>query len=468
VTGSPRVLAAAALASAIVALTIVLAGGGDDQRRVRVDLPSAAGLRDGSDVRVAGATIGTVDSLDLGPHDVVHANLVLKSGDPGVGPGATATVKANNLLGEKYVQLTRGGAPVRAGQTVTISGSRVRLPVDLDEVLDVLDAPTRARLAILINQAGIALTGRKVDLNRMLAVAPRSFDRATSLLTALNTDNAAIGRLVDQTDRFLATLTPARRDVGRFVDTAGKALETLAQRRQDLRATLDRAPATLRNARSLLAELRRAAEPLGPAARLATSAAPALTDTLAEVQPFTAAAAPTLRKATAVAPALTRLSRDATPVVRRAVAPLGELRDVSRAAPPLTNSLRDGIDGLLAALEGWSRAIQGRDSVGHVFRGHLGFGAEAVQSLMRKLAPPAPKKRAKKDRRPAKPALPKLPLPDRPPGTPTTPKILEKPQQAVKDVVKAVTDLLSPNTSQPPKPAGERGTTALLDYLLGG
>ena len=78
---------------------------------------------------------------------------------------------------------------IEAGDPVVITnaeGSRITPSVDLDQVLDVLDAGTRTRLRILLNEAGVALAGRRHAIQaatgKLEALSPtRVLERGFSL-----------------------------------------------------------------------------------------------------------------------------------------------------------------------------------------------------------------------------------------------------------------------------------------------
>lgn len=437
-----RIAGFALVAVALVGL-LVVRGGGDD-RRVRVDMTEAAGLREGADVKVGGARVGSVESITLGRGDVVHAELALDGTN--VGAGASAAVRANNLLGDKYLDLRPGDL---ARPRSTIPANRVSAPVELDQILDVLSPDTRVRLSVLLDQAGIAVTGRESDIGKTLAVFGPGLDRVDRLVSELHSDNAALRSALTSADGWAATFARERTPLGRMVDTAAGAVTTVADRRQALRATLARAPGTLTAARAFLADLERTTVPLGPAARALTATAPRLSQTLAAVPAFEKAASPTLRTATSVAPDLTRLATKATPAVRRAVPAVAALRDFSERLDPLTDALDPGLDGLMSLLQGWARAVQTRDGAGHVFRGDFIFGPELLQQALTQFSTPARRKtRKRKDRAkaPATPAPAPKAAPTAAPRVPVVKPLIDQVQQAlpapVRDATKPTQDLL--------------------------
>lgn len=479
-SGSWAPLATVAVLAA-VALLAFASLGGDDGYEVRVALHDADGLREGSDVRMGGAAVGTVGELRLGDRDAVTAILHLDGGDASIGPDATAAIRSSNLLGSKFIELDPGKATERAPSGVEIPADRVTRPVDLDQVLDVLDGDTRERLGVLINEAGTAVTGRRADFNASLRELPPTLDAATDVLGALTKDARALEQLVVRSDRFVAQLVPQRRRIARLVGTAAATVRSTAARQRSIAQTLERAPGTLRSLRGFLDELRSTVVPLGPAARSIAASGPGLSATLRDVTPFTRSAQPALAAAERTAPRLTRLGTEATPVVSSARGTARSLATLVTRLAPVMKVLDvpgAGIDGALSAAEGWARATQVRDGISHMFRGHIIVSDTAVRSLVARLRPketPARKQKAA-PRKPSSPTAAETPGrpaetgPAEPGSAPKAPNPLDQVLPEVgalpQRLVDAVGGLLSPPKGAP-RDADENALSALADFLLG-
>lgn len=452
---SPRLITGSVLVAVLVAV-VLIARGGDDPYKVRVQLDNANGLREGSRVEIGGLAVGRVETLATDAQDRVVATLHLEDGKA-IGAGASAAIQAKNMLGEKSLQLRVGRLSEPQPSGSVIPAARVEQSVDLDAVLDVLEPTTRARLGILINEAGGAVAGRKAELRDILRQLPPSFAAATDVVDRLVSDNRTLGDLIDRSDRFVARFAAERRQLTRFVDVVGQTATTVATRRAELARTLGETPRTLASLRGLLGELERTTKPLGRAAReISTTTAP-LTATLKAVRPFQRAAAPVLDDAIDVAPALSRLGLQATPVVRRASPTVNALATFSSAATPVTRTADAWVDDLLAVLQGWSRAIQGRDGVSHMFRAKVHVNADNLRHLL-----PVSEEKSKEGRRRTAPGsqpppeMPAAPPAPRAPKLPGLPKLPDLPEliPGLPDVNETLEDATS-------------GVTGLLDYLMG-
>lgn len=372
------VLAAAAAAAVVIA-------GGDSPYRTTLVLDSANGLREGSLVKVGGAEVGRIGQLGIEADDQVIARLELDRDAIRVTRRTRARVVTSNLLGSKYVELDpgRGGEELPSGSTIR----RVSYPVDLDQVLGVLDAETRVRLTMHVNEMGTAMAGRREDFAAVLELVPPDLERATEVLDRVVADNHSLGDAVAHSSRFVSELAGERQDLTRLVDEAGTAMEAVADRREELRGTLAEAPATMRSLRRFLADLEQTTTPLGPAASALRQSAAPLRELLAELPGFRSAAQPALERAINVAPLLTRLGDRATPVARRALPVLEDLSDIAGRMEPVTEGLDRSVDDALAVLEGWARSIQDRDGAGHFFRGFATISPDVMRNAVDRLLP---------------------------------------------------------------------------------
>src|SRR5206468_1533220 len=151
-----------------------------------------------------------------------------------IGRNARAVVRSANLFGEKFLDIRPGDLehPVPSGAVIPLS--RTSEPVEIDDLLDVLDRNTRARLAILLNEAGAAFAGRQADFNAAINALPNTLDDTGRLVREFAADNRALGDLVGRSDQVLQTLAPQRTALGRLIETAHGAVAGFASRRAEL------------------------------------------------------------------------------------------------------------------------------------------------------------------------------------------------------------------------------------------
>lgn len=463
-----RVARIAAAALVVVVGFVVLTGRGDEAYTVKLRLPNAQGLRDGSPIVMGGVRTGTV-RLDA-THRDVEVKLDIDKKYAPIGRSATAAVIAQNVLGQKQVSIDPGDKADPAPDGFTLPIAQITETTDLDELLATLDPETRTRLAVLINETGAAFAGRKLDFKRFVQDLAPALSSGTDVIGRLTRDNRALTRLLDSSDHLVAAITPERRKIGQMFDVLGRTTETVAARRAQLRATLRRAPGALRSARGFLTELRRTTGPLATTGRQLAAAAPPLQGALDRLEPFRRAAAPALEAARReAAPALYRLGRDTTDDLSRLVTTGRKLRPLAvNEVPPVGGALDKSMDNLLAVLENWSRAIQFRDRLGHIFRGEASIAPDLLESVLRRVAKrfgADPSKRAKRrvrrPRREDRPAL-RSPAPQARPNLDSATKPLRETLDRVIDAL----PLPKPSPSAPPRGGGSENLEPLLDFLL--
>lgn len=445
---------------ALAAIAIVAAAltfGGDDGYTLYAKFKQAGGLRQGFKVRIDGAPVGKIESLTLDKQDRVVAKLLIDKSAAPVGTDVRATARAADLLGEKFIDISPGNRSHPAPSGTVIPPARTGLAVELDDVINSIDLPTRSALRAFLNENGQWFVGRGNDLGATLAALPGALDRSGELLHQFAADTHALGALVDDSDRVVASIAREHRSLGHFVSAASGTFDALGKRNGELAASVREAPATLRSARTALRSLQRAAKPLGPAAKGLGTTAPQLTATLRQLPGFAHEVRPTLATIREVAPTLGKLGSDGTPLVRRLKPLTGDLNTFSSSFEPVSKTLDSGIADILGVLEGWARATQGNDAGSHIFRFGLTFSADTFSSLTALLnTKSADKGKKLKASKPASSGAASKPLE---PLTSKLPKVTAPVQNAVNGLLQKL---------GVEKPSGsDDNAKPLLDFLLG-
>ena len=341
---------------------------------VKAEFSDASGLVRNSNVKIGGVPAGIITSLELTEDDTAMAEMLLRPDAGRIGEGAVAAARPVNLLGEKYVDLEVGDLSKPAPSGTLIGLDRTSTPVEIDDALNILAPDVRARLRILINEAGIMLAGRGADFNGLLEELPPAIDEVAQLVGEARSETAKMKLLIDQGDRVVAAFSDNRDDLGQLVDSAADALEVAASRREQLGNTFREAPTTLTQLQNTLGKLDTTADQLKPAAADLRRTADPLRDTLDELPEFANAARNTLRTASEVAPELERLGRQGTPLVERLRPTLDRLRNFVDIADPIVDQMDgNGSVGsgsfakLMGLMHNWSLAIQTSDGLSHLF-----------------------------------------------------------------------------------------------------
>lgn len=234
-----RGIAVAAALVLLVALgwTILRPAG---QYRVTAFFTETVGLYPGSDVRVLGIPIGTIDDVvPLG--DKVRVEMSIDD-DYDVPADADAIVLAPSLVSDRYVQFSPvydGGPKMEDGAEVPLE--RTAIPVELDAVYGALDelsdalGPNGANkdgaLSDLVDVGAANLEGNGEALNRTLT----GFSQAVETLSENRDD---LFSSLDNLQTFTTALATIDAQVGQFNDNMAAVSELLANEREDLQAAI--------------------------------------------------------------------------------------------------------------------------------------------------------------------------------------------------------------------------------------
>jgi virulence factor Mce-like protein len=280
-----------------------------------VQVPNAETLVPGNEVRIGGVRVGQVAAIrpvadpETGE---THAVADLKL-DPEVEPlpvDSTVVVRARSALGLKYLELNRGDSDegFEAGAVVPLAAARPE-PVDIDDVLDTFDAPTRRAMQANLVEFGNALAGRGIALNTALGELPGALAALEPVMRNLASPRTDLAGFVSGASAAAAEVAPVAEQQARMFASLDTTFTALAGVASYVQETIVETPPTfatatetmpvirpfLANSAGLFADLR-------PGVRQLAAAAPPLADALE-------AGAPALRQAP-------RLNRQLAPTAR--------------------------------------------------------------------------------------------------------------------------------------------------------
>jgi phospholipid/cholesterol/gamma-HCH transport system substrate-binding protein len=370
-----------------IPVVVVLGMGADDGGgsgyKVRAVFDNVASAVPGEDVKVAGAKVGVIDSMDVTQRN--KAAVTLRIDDSRFAPfraDAKCIVRPQSLIGEKFVECDPGTdrskplAKIKDGAGKgqhLLPLARTSSPVDLDLVNDVLRRPFRERLALLLGEFGAGVAGRGEDLNKIIHRANPALRDTDKVLAILGRQNRVLANLARDSDQALAPLAREKKRVSDFIVKANETGQATAERRGDIELGIQRLPGFLTQLKPLMADLQGFAGDATPVARDLNRAAPDVSRLIRQLGPFSRAARPsieTLGDATVTGrPALLR--------TRPLIQDLGRFatnaRPLSTNLDRLTKSLDEtgGIERVADYLFFQMLAINGFDGIGHYLRAGL-------------------------------------------------------------------------------------------------
>jgi ABC-type transporter Mla subunit MlaD len=174
---------------------------------LKANLPNAAQLVKGFEVRIGGARVGFLSKIEprREPDGTAYAQITMKL-DKEIEPlpaDSTLLVRPRSSLGLKYVELTpgRSGAGLAAGSTIPLRQARPAV-VELDDLFSMFDAKTRVGQRNTLNGFGGGFAGRGRDVNTAI-------EAFVPLLTDLEPVAANLSDPDTRLNRFFASLARA-------------------------------------------------------------------------------------------------------------------------------------------------------------------------------------------------------------------------------------------------------------------
>lgn len=204
--------------------------------KIKADLPSAASLVSGNEVRIAGVRVGVVDSvtakqLDDGRSIAVASMKLDKSVEP-IPEDTTALVRQRSAMGLKYLLLTPGKSDKGLKAGGTIPESHVEEPVDMDQWFNMFQEPVRKAIQKNLAEYGGAFAARGADINQLIADLPPLLQVAEPVaknLSSRKTDLRGFVRGLSQAAAEVAPVAETQADMFVQLDTTFQALAEVAR-----------------------------------------------------------------------------------------------------------------------------------------------------------------------------------------------------------------------------------------------
>jgi phospholipid/cholesterol/gamma-HCH transport system substrate-binding protein len=446
------------VAALLIALPAIGSNGTSGDYKVRGIFDNGSFVVNDEEVRVAGATVGTVESVDVtgndeiasdegGPHPVPGKAVVVMnitdSGFKDFRTDASCLIRPQSLIGEKFVDCTPtqprapDTPPPPALQQIPDGqpgAGQYLLPlenngktVDLDLIQNIQRLPFRDRFRLILNDLGATLAGRGQDLGQVIDRANPALRQTDRVLAILAQQNQELASLASNGDRVLKPLADNRTHVTGFFHNAAISGSATAERSADLEESLRKFPETLRQVRLTSAKLKTFADKGVPLFAALNQGGRGLSKATVNLPNF----------ARASIPALTTLGDAAQTAGPKLAASDGLLTDLTATANssvPIgqnfsafldTFTKTGGFQNLMDFIYNSVGSTNGIDAFGHFVRSNLQLTscvevASTVQSgceaFFRPSAAPAPttkkkSKKAKKAVRKARARLRGLPLP---------------------------------------------------------
>jgi virulence factor Mce-like protein len=228
--------------------------------QLSAELPNAESLVKGNEVRIGGQRVGQItaikpENVDNAPcpddptahctGQVAKVDMNLNQDLDPLPSDSTVVVRARSALGLKYLQINRGASSqgFKPGATMPLTAARPE-PVEIDQVFNMFDEPTRVAIQSNLLEFGNALAGRGVDLNEAIGQLKPLVERLTPVMRNLADPNTGLSNFVSSLSATAAEVAPVAEIQGQLfadLDTTFAAFARVS--RPFIQESISRSPA---------------------------------------------------------------------------------------------------------------------------------------------------------------------------------------------------------------------------------
>jgi phospholipid/cholesterol/gamma-HCH transport system substrate-binding protein len=283
----------------------------------------------GQQVTIAGAKIGEIGDVELRHGRALVSMNLTPSYARYIYRDATMLLRPKTQLKDETVEINPGSPAagrVPAGYTVPVS--QTAPDANLEELLDALDAESRAALQALLAGAGIGLKGNSENLSATFKRFAPLGHELTEIGREVDKRQGDVKEAIHNFGLLMEALGNKDSQLAAVIDSSNAVFATFAQQDREVQETLRQLPGVLHQTNAGLGKLARAAHLVGPTLKALEPFAKAVAPANRAARPFFEKTAPILKSQ--VRPLL----RQILPVINR-LQPT--LTDFAHAAPQLAS-----------------------------------------------------------------------------------------------------------------------------------
>ncbi|MEJ7825203.1 MAG: MlaD family protein [Solirubrobacteraceae bacterium] len=216
-------------------------------KQLEVDVPNAARLVVGNEVREGGFRIGQITKISPVPGSAAGAQLTL-SLDTSAAPvpeDSSVRIRPRSALGLKYLELVRGSSDSELADGATITADAGAIGPELDDFFSIFDEPTRENVERNLDHLGTALAGRGTAVNRSLAALPELLGDLPPVMRTLADPDTRLQRLVQEAGDAARVVAPLSDTFARGFTDMADTFEGASRDPQALKNTIALSPGTL-------------------------------------------------------------------------------------------------------------------------------------------------------------------------------------------------------------------------------
>lgn len=328
VSGIGRVAAIAAVVAAAVIVGFIIFGGSG--YTVKAYFQNGNQLVKGNQVELDGTPIGSVKGLDITPNGQAVVTLGIDSKYTPLPEGTHATIRQASQSGiaNRYIDLTippanQSRAKIPDGGAITADNTTTS--VDLDQLFNTLDPPTRRALQDFFKGQAKALANEGGAENVAFQYLNPALSTSRRLFNELNADTPTLEHFVTDSSHLVTTLANRRDALSALIANLNTTMGAIGSQKAALADALGRLPDFMRRSNTTFVNLRATLNDLDPLVNVSKPVARKLNPFLDQLQPLLHDLKPTVADLRSIvrrpgaANDLTELTRSFGPVASEAL-----------------------------------------------------------------------------------------------------------------------------------------------------
>jgi phospholipid/cholesterol/gamma-HCH transport system substrate-binding protein len=371
-----RGIALVALIAAVLVVGFVLLRNGDTHE-YHVIFQNAGQLVKGDEVQVGGRAIGTVKDITLTNDNQADVKIAVGGAYAPLRDGTTALIRQTSLSGvaNRYVTLTMAASNARKlDDGSRIGAEKTTTPVDLDQLFDTLDKPTRESLRKVLQGSATQYGGKGEQANQAAEYFNPALSTTRALVNEVTSDQQALSDFLASGAKVTAALSSRSADITSLVSNANSTAKAIGDERVALSSDLRQLPVTLRKANTTFVNLRATLDDLDVLVNASKPATKDLAPLFRALRPLVRDARPTIADLRTLINSpgtnndLTDLLNKAPALNRAATPAFKNGTEALRKSLPVLSFIRPYTPELVGFLRDFGQGAANYDANGHYAR----------------------------------------------------------------------------------------------------
>ncbi|MCX6388673.1 MAG: MlaD family protein [Solirubrobacterales bacterium] len=254
IAGNPMLIGAATILITVVGVFLAYSANTGlpfvPKYTLKAQIPNANALVKGNEVKIGGSRVGMVTEIAprTWPNGRVTATITMQL-DKKIEPLAddsTVEIRPVSPLGLKYVDIHRGVSAqgFKTGSVMPIKAA-TPTPVQIDDIFNMFNEPTRVAASANLIEFGNAIGGRGLDLNQTIRNLGPLLANLTPVMKNLSDPNTGLDRLFPALDAVASQSAPVAEQQASLFRGMAQTFGALANVTDSIQASIEGGPAAL-------------------------------------------------------------------------------------------------------------------------------------------------------------------------------------------------------------------------------